>query len=222
MSLAACGWPASFDSIDEIVEPEHAEPGGTLDQQVEQIGGGERVVERTMARPMVESEPRRQRAELAVGHFVAHQPSGECDGVDDGACQRLAVGAMTRRTQEADVEADVVADDHRVADEVDQASPRHRSMRGAPATRTSESPVSTVICGGMARPGFDERLERPEALATADLDGADLGDHVVVAVAAGGLEVDDAERDVVQRCAQIVERSLVGELGNRTGLASCA
>ena len=54
----------------------------------------------------------------------------------------------------------------------------------------------------------DERLERAEELAAADLDGADLGDRVIAAVAAGRLEVEHAERDVGERRAEVVEAAL--------------
>ena len=64
--------------------------------------------------------------------------------------------------------------------------------------------------------GIDEGLERAETLAAAHFDRTDLGDHVLVAIPAGGLEVDDAERDVVQWDAELVERPLVGKLGDRT------
>ena len=56
----------------------------------------------------------------------------------------------------------------------------------------------------------DERLERAEELAAADLDRADLGDRVVGAVAAGRLEVEDAERDVGERRPEVVEAALDG------------
>ena len=117
-------------------------------------------------------------------------------------------GALERGVEEADVEAHVVADDHGVADELEQASGSTVSMRGAGITIASVMPVSTVISGGIGRAGVDERLERAEALAAADLDRADLGDAARLRRAAGGLEVDDAERDVEERGAQIVEAAL--------------
>ena len=54
----------------------------------------------------------------------------------------------------------------------------------------------------------DERLERAEELAAADLHRADLGDRVVGAVAARRLEVEHAERDVGERRAEVVEAAL--------------
>ena len=42
---------------EEIVEAEHAEPGRPLDEEVEQIGGGEGVVEGPMTRLVIEPEP---------------------------------------------------------------------------------------------------------------------------------------------------------------------
>ena len=46
----------------EVVEAEHAEPGRPLDQQVQQVGRGQGVVEGAVGRAVVEPEPRRQRA----------------------------------------------------------------------------------------------------------------------------------------------------------------
>ena len=50
----------------------------------------------------------------------------------------------------------------------------------------------------MPVPGVDEGLELAEHLPAADLDRADLGDRAVLRRAAGGLQVDDDERDVRQ------------------------
>jgi hypothetical protein len=123
--------------------------------------------------------------------------------------------ALAGGAQEPDVEADVVADDHGVADEVDQ-----RGQDGADAGCGGDEGVGQAGQHGDLRgdrpPGVDQRLEGAEALAAAHLDGADLGDRVLVAVAARGLEVDDAEHDVVEGSAQFVERSLGGEGGRRT------
>ena len=90
----------------------------------------------------------------------------------------------------ADVEADVVADEHGVADELEQRA----GSTALDARRRGDQGVGEPGEHGDLRrdrpAGVDEGLERAEALAAADLDGADLGDHVVVAVAAGGLEVE--------------------------------
>ena len=59
--------------------------------------------------------------------------------------------------------------------------------------------------------GVDQGVEGAEALSTAELDHADLGDHVVGAIAAGGLEVEHAERGLAQRCAEFVEAALERE-----------
>ena len=56
MSFADCGWPGQLGQGEEVVEAEHAEPGRPLDEEVEQIGGGEGVVEGPMARLVVEPE----------------------------------------------------------------------------------------------------------------------------------------------------------------------
>ena len=63
--------------------------------------------------------------------------------------------------------------------------------------------------GGMSSLRLDQRLELAEDLALAHLDGADLGDRGAAGGRpAGRLEVDDDERDVAQRRAELVERLL--------------
>ena len=125
------------------------------------------------------------------------------------------IGALTGCAEEADVEADVVADDHRVADEVDQRS-EHRFDAGRVGHEHVGQAGEHRDLRGDRPPRIHEGLEGSEELAATHLDRTDLGDHVVVAVAAGGLEVDDAERHIVQRRAEVVERPLVREVGDRT------
>ena len=207
--------PGEFREHHEVVEADDAEAGRTFDQEMEQVGGGERIVERAMTGSMVETEARRERAEFAVGHLVTHEASGERDGVDDRAGQRWPLGSLARSAQEPDIEADVVADDHGVADEVDQGPQDAFDARGVRHEDVGQAGQHHDLWRN--RPsGVDEGLERAEALAAADLDRTDLGDHVLVAIPARGLEIDDAERDVVQWDPQLVERSLMGKLDDRT------
>ena len=151
----------------------------------------------------------RQRAEAAVGHLVAHQPAGQGDGVDAHRVEARVPGALERGAQERHVEADVVADEDRAAEELEQ-----RRQHGLDARRRRDEGVGEagehrdLRRDGPAR--VDERLERAEELAAAHLDRADLGDRVVGAVAAGRLEVEDAERDVGERRAEVVEAALHG------------
>ena len=56
-----------------------------------------------------------ERAEPAVGHLVAHESSGEGDGVDAHRVVAGVAGTLERGAQERQVEADVVADEHGVA-----------------------------------------------------------------------------------------------------------
>ena len=73
-------------------------------------------------------------------------------------------------------------------------------------------PVSATICGGMLRPGIDERGQLAQHRAAAHLDRADLGDRVMALAggpSAGGLEVDDDERGLPQR--QVSQRINVRE-----------
>ena len=75
---------------------------------------------------------------------------------------------------------------------------------GASATMALVMPVSTAISGGMCALRVDQGLELAEHLAAAHLDRAELGDRVRLR-AAGGLQVDDAERHLGQVGAEVVE-----------------
>ena len=78
---------------------------------------------------------------------------------------------------------------------------------GASATIWLVMPVSTAISGGMCGLRVDKGLELAEHLAAAHLDRADLGDHVGLG-AAGGLQVNNAERDLGQMRPKIIKRGL--------------
>ena len=120
LQLARLRVPRQLGERHEVVESEHAEAGGTLEQQVEEVGRGERVVEGPVGRTVVETEPAGKRSEAAVGNLVTHEPAGECRRVDHGGGDRRSAVAFEGRAQEREVEADVVADEHCVADEVDE------------------------------------------------------------------------------------------------------
>ena len=207
--------PGELGERHEIVEAEHPEAGCPLDEQVEEVGGGERVVERSMAGLMIEPQARGERAELAVRNLVAQQAPGQRHGVDHGAGERRSAVALAGGAEEAHVEADVVAHDHRVADELDE---RRQDRTDARCVR-DQHVGQPGEHGDLRRDrpaGVHQRLEGAETLPALHLDGADLGDLVLVAVAARGLEVDDAEHDLVQGRAEFVEGALLRQLGDRT------
>ena len=65
--------------------------------------------------------------------------------------------------EETDVEADVVADDHGVADELEERR-QHRSMRGAADTITSDETGEHGDLRGDGPARVHQRLEGAEAL----------------------------------------------------------
>ena len=158
----------------EVVEAEDAEARRPLDEQVEEVGGRERIVECSVARLVVETESGGERAEATVGDLVANEATRERDGVDHGARQRRAAVTFTGGSEEADVEADVVAHDHGVADELDERRQhrtdawrgRHQDV-GQPGEHGdlragSHGPGSPVSgrCRGTGRPAPSRRRPR--------------------------------------------------------------
>ena len=120
---------------EQVVEAEHAEAAGPLEQDVEQVAGGERVVERPVGGLVGEAEAAGERAEPAVRHLVAHQPAGERAGVDPWVRQ-AAAGPAARRAPRGTPRSkrDVVADDDRVAARTRANAGSTGSMRGAGST----------------------------------------------------------------------------------------
>lgn len=121
----------------------------------------------------------------------------------------FAAGAFHRSSHERDVVADVVADQHRVgADEVDEGRQHSIDCRG-PHHHGLGDPGEDCDLGRDRPARVDEGLVGTEALASPQLDGPDLGDRTVLCGTAGGFDVKHDERDLMQRCTQVVEGSLL-------------
>jgi hypothetical protein len=120
---------------EEVVEPGDTEPPDPLEQHVEQVAGGEGVVERAVTGTVGESESVGERAEPTVRHLVAHQPPRQCHRVDAAVDQPGSSVTDERSVEEGHVEAHVVADDDRIADELEErrAAPRRCGVRAAPS-----------------------------------------------------------------------------------------
>ena len=207
LQLAGLRMAAHLGQQHQIVEAQHAEAGGALEQQVQQVGGGERVVERAVVGPMIEPKATGQRAQAAIRHLVAHQPTSEWQRVDDGVAKGGPVAAEQRGVDEPHVETDVVADDDRVADELLQGGQHRLDARCLGHHRLRDAREHGDAGGdGLAR--VDQGGHGAQTLAVANLDDPDLGDEVATAVAAGGLDVEHAERDIGQWGSEVVERSL--------------
>ena len=157
---------------------------------------------------VVEPEPAGKRAEAAVGHLVAHEAAGERARVDGRVAVPIPAMALEREVEEPEIEAHVVADDDGALAELEPRGQHGVDARGGPHHGLGDAGEHRDL-GRHEAARVDERVERAEASTAADLDGADLGDAVVLR-RAGGLEVDHAERDVGERGAQVVERSLHG------------
>ena len=155
---------------------------------------------------VVEPEPAGERAQPAVRHLVGQQPAGQRGGVDQRMGEPRPAVTLQCRVQEAGVEPDVVAYEHRALSELDERGST-ASTRGAGPTIDAVMPVSSVISGGMARPGFTSVWNVPST-SPAHLHRAELGDGVALGRRPCGLEVDHAERHVRQWCAEIVEAAL--------------
>lgn len=199
---------AEFGQGHEVVESENAESGRAFDQQVQQISGGQDIVEGSVTGLVGEAKMRRQRAEFAIGDLVADQTSGQWNGVDDFVVERFALIPDERGVEKPHIETRVVGDDDRVADELRQGAQKRFDTRcgydhGFGDTRQDRDER------GDRTARVDQCLKSTDALAGEIFGGANLGDAAVDVGSAGGFEVDNAKSDLVQR------RSRVGRLVGR-------
>ena len=182
LSLAACGWPASLASAKRSSSPRTPSPLARSISRWSRSVVASASSRAAMARLVIESESRSERAEPTIGDLVAHEAAGEGDRVDARVGERHPTGALERVAEEGEVEADVVTDDHRVADEFVERGQDRSDPWSLVHERVGQPGQHRDL--RRDRPTWvDERLERAEELAAADLDGADLGDLVVGAVA---------------------------------------
>ena len=99
-------------------------------------------------------------------------------------------------------------------DELDQGGQHGARCAGPTVTIASVIPVSTVMAGGMAEPGLTSVWNVPRHSPPRTLTAPISVMACSVARPAGGLQVDHAERDLGQRCPEIVERALHGRNGS--------
>ncbi len=195
--------PGEVEQLPECQDPVRT---GPLEHGMEEVGGGQDVGQGPVGRPVGEPEVRGQGAELAVGHHVAHQTSGQGQGVHGGVGQALASGRGQGVVDEREVEAQVVPDEHGPADELEERGEHlpgawgvgHHGIADA-GERGDER--------GYAPIGPDQGLVGADQLAAPVPGGGDLGERRRGRRAAGGLDVDDHEGHLAERGAQIVEGS---------------
>jgi hypothetical protein len=150
---------------EQVVEAEHAERGGPLEQRVQHFGRRGRVGVGAMHRLDRGAEVARERVQPKVRNLVAHESTRERNGVDAAIGQPRVSVREQRNVEEAAVEADVVADDHRVTRElekrrqhlVDARCGEHHGLRDAGEHRDH--------CRDR-HAGVHQRLEGAEQLAT--------------------------------------------------------
>ena len=142
-----------------------------------------------------------------VRHLVAEQTPRQWDRVDHRVGELVAAAASKCCLQKRHVEAGVVGDEDRVGDELEQCGQHRLDPRCGSHHRLGDP-------GEYRHLGWNQATRVHEGLKPCDLGAgvylhrSDLGDGVVVAARSGRFEIDDAERDLVQWCSEIVEADL--------------
>ena len=143
-----------------------------------------------MTRPRRRAEEVRERREPdALDPAGEHSPR-EPDGVDDRCGDSPAGQPLDLAVEEADVEARVVRDEHRVAGELEEATHRKLDRRCAAQLARVDSGQSRDR-GGQRPARVDERLEPLLELEAAHPHRADLADRRGAGRETRRLEIDD-------------------------------
>ena len=189
-----------------------------FDECVQHVDGGPGVVEGTVGGLGGRADQPGQGGQPDAGCLLAAEhPPGQSDRAQHRRTWPVQTAALRRRAQEPDVEAGVVRHQDRAAGEL-QEHRQHRGDGGGVAHHRGGDPGEFDDLRRDRALRVHQGGELADHLAAADLDRADLGDRVVAAVrtglgaAAGGLQVDDDERDVPQRRFSGVERRAAVEV----------
>ncbi len=198
--------PPRADRLMEVAEGQDAEAAAELEQAVQDLGARLRVVQGSMARPHRRAEILGERVEADVRDLRPDDAPRESRGAHRGRGEGLILEPGQRGVHEGEVEPGVVGDEDpapQVLDELGEDRFDRRHSRDGHVVDAGE-----VGDRGRDRAaGIDQRVEDADPLAAAIGDRPHLRDRGLGGGASGGLEVDDAERHVVQRHA-LVERAL--------------
>ncbi len=192
----------------EVAEREDAEPPAQVEQAVQHLGAGLGVGERPVVGHDPGAEIAGERLQLHVGDVWPDHAASQSRCADGRCRQRVVVEPNEVRVQEREVESCVVGHEHRAAAELEEGREdlldrrlgRHRPVVDAGEVRDERRYRNL---------GVDQCLERTDPFAADVFDRSDLGDAAFGGGAPGGFEVHHAERDLVERDAQ-VERGLDG------------
>lgn len=178
-----------------------------LEQRMEQIGGRQHIGECPVRGLVGEAERGSQGAEPAVGHRVADQPPCHGERVDGRVGERLSSGRHQRVVEEGEVEAEIVADQHRAADELEErgehlADPRRvDDHRLADAGERGDERRDPLV-------GTDKGLIGAEQLTAAEPCSGHFGQRSGRRRTAGRLDVEDHEGHLAEGTPEVVEGSL--------------
>ena len=158
---------ARTDRLPEVAEREDPEPGTEVEEPVEDLGAGHRIVERPVDRLDPRAEVLRERLETDVGDVGPHDTPRELGGTHRWPLEHRILQPLEVHVQEREVEPRVVSDEDRASGELEE--------RGEDGFDRRLPTHEEVIDAGQVRDegrdrllGIDERLERAESLAALD------------------------------------------------------
>ena len=193
----------------------HAERSQPLEQGVQHVDGGPGVGQRPVVGCDRRPQQRREQSQpdarcFLPGEYPARQPDSVHHRVARPGQAEPGAGGL----EKADVEARVVRDQHRPADEFQE-----RGQHGRDG--------GCVVDHGIGDPGEhdDLRRNRParvdqsgelaEYFTASDLDRPELGDRLGGRRPSGGFQIHHDERDITERITQLVEAVLMLDGGAR-------
>ena len=144
--------------LEQVVEIGHPHVPGALEQGMEHVGRGHRIVQGPVVGDYLAPEVGGESAQPEVAHLLSDQAAGQGRGVDEVVAERRITQLPGGCVEKREVEADVVPHHHRVAEELEKGGVDgldrrrlHHHCLGDPGEERDR--------GGYREPGIDQCLE---------------------------------------------------------------
>jgi hypothetical protein len=161
--------------LQEIIKTQDAETGGALQQEVEQVGCRPDVGESSVGWLVRECEMMRKSAEFAIRHFFSNQPSSEAARINHPVGEWWPAVENECSVEETQIETDVVANDHTIANKLPQRLQHELDSRSGDHHCGGDAGEKRNL-GRNLDARVDQRLELADAPAALKLCRRDLRD----------------------------------------------
>ncbi len=204
MDLLVIGGAPGARKLEQVLQRSHPDGPGPFEERMKNVGRRLSIGQRAVIRGDGRSEVSGKAGQAEVADLLPDQTPGESGRVDRSIGQPAVAETFGGSVQEREVEPHVVADDHGVTAELEKRRQGLVDRWSVDDHRLGDSGEDHDRRWDL-HAGIDQCLERAEQVSAAHLDRADLGDLTRRRRSPRCLQVHDAESDIVEGGAEVVE-----------------